>query len=128
VVIIARGQLKADGAPAALLAGQMAYGACIFEVPTPDWERAASAAGASPGVGGVGIDATLPDGWTRGRATPGHGVKDVREAVAGALRQAGVLARELTAEVASLEQFYLKTIEADDPAAASTTGAGRADA
>jgi hypothetical protein len=49
----------------------------------------------------------------------------VREAVAGALREAGVLARELTSEAPSLEMFYLTTIEADDPAAAA--GARRDD-
>ena len=64
----------------------------------------------------MGEPAPTPDGWARLRITPRGG--DIRERVATALSDSGVLVRELATEAASLEQFYLKTIEEDDPAAA----------
>lgn len=129
VVIIARGRLRADGPPAVLLAGQRAHAAVLFEVRRGEWDKAATAVGGLPSVERVASEPPEMDGWVRGRATPKAsegGGADIREGVAGALRNAGVLARELTTEAASLEHFYLKTIEADDPAAAAGSAQDRA--
>lgn len=117
VVIIARGRLRADGAPGALVAQHRGVSACVFEVREAEWERGLAAARGAAGVerveriGGEG-------GWARGRAMP-RGNGDVREAVAEGLRGAGVLCRELTMEAGTLEQVYLKVIESEDPAAAA---------
>jgi ABC-2 type transport system ATP-binding protein len=116
VVIIARGRLRADGAPGALVQQHRGNAACIVEVRSTEWERASGAIRALPAVARVEHEAIGE--WVRGVVTPG-GNADVRETVAGALRSAGVLCRELTTEAGTLEQVYLKVIESDDPAAAA---------
>jgi ABC-2 type transport system ATP-binding protein len=116
VVIIARGRLRADGAPADLLAGQRERAACLVEIKHADADRATTLLRGLAAIADA-VAAPSDNGWVRVRVTPRSG--DIREAVAGALREAGVLARELTTEATSLEQFYLKTIEEDDPAAAA---------
>lgn len=122
VVIIARGLLRADGAPFELLAGQRERAPCLVEIKSTDAERAAGVVRSLAGITDA-VAGPAEDGWVRLRATPRAG--DVREAIAGALREAGVLARELTTEIPSLEQFYLKTIEEDDPAAAAAVETSR---
>ncbi len=90
VVIIARGRLRADGAPADLLAGQRDRAPCLIEIDAAG-RRAGPrrSCGGSPSSPMRAAAHPLPadNGWVRLRVTPRSG--DVREAVAKALRGAG---------------------------------------
>lgn len=130
VVIIARGRLRADGTPAGLLARMEDRSVCHVEVAAADAERAGEAIRVLPGMAQVEPEALEDPAWIRLRVramgagaegSDGEGMSgdDIRAAVGRAMLGAGVAVRELSTQRASLEQFYLRTIEEDDPAAAA---------
>jgi len=112
VIVIAAGQVRADGPPADLLR-KASGGACLVEYKEPvtaslkpadpAWLRAAlPAARLSPTL--------LPDFWTRVRI---EGLPDPREAIATAATAARIPVRELHLETPTLERLFIDLIESE---------------
>lgn len=112
VIVIAAGQVRADGPPADLLR-KASGGACIVELKEPlmaslkpadpAWLRAA--------LPSARLTSTmLPDHWTRVRV---EGIPDPREAIARAASAAGILLRELHLESPTLERLFIDLIESE---------------
>lgn len=110
VIIMARGRVQADGAPATLVsASAESRGVCHVEARgTPEAIR--HALGTVIGVSGVEVRAEA-DGWCSARVTPTAGSADIREALARGVTAAGLPLREIRAESPSLEEFYIRLIE-----------------
>ena len=104
VVIIAGGQIVADGEPDELRRSAAAGGRLIVEA------RADSAALANTLRGLDGIEQVQVEAhgdWTRGMITP-RGTTDVREPVGRALFEKGFTIREMRHEAPSLEEFFVQ--------------------
>lgn len=118
VLIIARGRLRADGAPESLLAPMRDRSAYVADVPEHAATAARAAVASLPGIDGVELSA--PDhAWVCIRVFPKIGADDLREPIALSLARAGVVARELRREAPTLEQLFFSIIEADDSATPS---------
>lgn len=123
VLVIARGCLRADGTPAALVE-RLGGGACIAEVRERDTDRALLA------LAGTGLDRVTRETpqideagtpWVRLRI-PSE--SDARERAAAALAGASVIARELRRDGATLEQVFLRLIEDDSAGVVGQSGSG----
>ncbi|MEZ6233608.1 MAG: ABC transporter ATP-binding protein [Phycisphaerales bacterium] len=102
VIVIAGGEVRADGPPADLSRGRVKP-ACVveFKAASPAWlERVAPDASVTL--------TSLPDSWTRARI---EGAGDIREPLAAAASTAGVPLRELHLESTSLERLFIDLIE-----------------
>ncbi len=118
VVIIARGKIRADGAPADLVATQ-GGGAHVIEV-KPNAGEASASGGTKLGdfegrlkqLGASSVTTSnAGDGWTRLRVVAAKKDQDLRLGLARAATGEGLSIRELTRERASLEQVFLSAIE-----------------
>lgn len=110
VIVLARGRVQADGAPATLVATQTGdAGACIVEVRASP-ELARSALGTVEGVQRVDVRENA-DGWCSCRVTSQSPGADLRERIAGACAAREIALRELRRETTSLEEFYIRLIE-----------------
>jgi ABC-2 type transport system ATP-binding protein len=124
VVIMAAGRVRADGPVDSLIQKEGGSGACLVEVKSGGGdgvlERTVGLLRQVGGVGEVEVAGGGPDnGWARLRVVaaangtaPGAGV-DLREPVAVALREAGVLVRELRLDAPSLERLFLRIMESE---------------
>lgn len=125
VLIIARGMLRADGAPEALLAPLRAVSPYLVEVQSGGATIVRQALAALPDVQGVELG-TAESGWTWIRVIPKAGAPDMREPIAHAITMFGakaaeaqggpVFARELRRESPTLEQLFFRIIEDDQEA------------
>ncbi len=131
VVIIARGQLRADGSPSELVnrfeAGGTAYGVEFLAKSAADVELGRKTLQGVPGVAGVEVCALSPTtdpshrpmangqwpSWysARLRARYDQHLTDLREPIARAMHTAGLLVRDLQRLQPSLEQIYFRVIE-----------------
>lgn len=116
VLIIARGRLRADGAPEALLSPMRDRAAYLAEVSSDSAAAARSAVASLIGIDGVEMGAAQ-GGWVWVKVVPKAGGADLRETIARSLSKAGVVARELRREAPTLEQLFFSIIEAEDPPA-----------
>ncbi len=114
VLIIARGRLRADGVPEALLAPMRERSAYVAEVPEGSAASARVAVAALTGIDGVEVGAP-EGGWVWVKVLPKGGGNDLRELIARSLARAGVVARELRREAPSLEQLFFSIIQAEVP-------------
>jgi ABC-2 type transport system ATP-binding protein len=123
VIIIARGRIRADGAPADLLARLRESSPYVVEVETSAAEIARQVLSRVSGVAtveiaqagaGMGTTSPLSAGWARLTVTSTTGAIDLREPLAVAAAGAQLTVRELHRESPTLEQLFLQVIEADD--------------
>ncbi len=148
VVIIARGQIRADGAPPELLARMLRQVPArhvveIYVETRPDPEtggrseldRIAARIRAIPGVAAIAREPihgepTDPTGvrvaeWVRLVVMPEVTHPDLREPLSRTLSSATVLFRELRRQAPTLEQLFMRVIEADTvPVGASKAAEG----
>lgn len=118
VLIVSQGQLKADGAPHELTAQVQASAVYVAQVkrekPADD-DRHERLFASVPFVSQIKLDETdragLASGWATYRVLARLDAPDLREPIAVALSQAGVLCRELRRETISLEQVFLALTE-----------------
>lgn len=109
VIIIARGELRADGTPAELVDRLAGAAPCELEVKIADVPRLLAELRKLPGVAQV-QDRTGDDGWTHVSLTP-SGAHDLRESAAAAAVAAGATLREVSRARPSLEQLFMRIIE-----------------
>jgi ABC-2 type transport system ATP-binding protein len=115
VVIMARGQVRAEGSPASLVGRAQGEAPYIVEVrgagEPVQWVAALRAI---PGItaaqreGQPGVD-----GWASFRVSGAPGRGDLREAIAQGAAKAGLTVRELRREAPSLERLFLEMIESE---------------
>ncbi|MGE3107585.1 MAG: ABC transporter ATP-binding protein [Phycisphaerales bacterium] len=132
VLIIARGRLRADGPPTELLSRMRDQSPYHVEVKAAHAEEARGLLERVPGVRRVERLSSV-EGWGYTLWAPlvveaAAGAADLREAIAGALKQGDILARELYREAATLEQLFFSIIEADEgPRDRGRSGSGSED-
>ncbi len=129
VIIIARGRVRADGSPKALVSQiQSAFPHTVEVGVTPGGRErvhralAAISCVASVQLSGDGTD----ENWARFIVLPKKDVGDMREEIARAVGVLGVVCRELRRAQPTLEQVFMRVIESDDRAAEKETRGERA--
>lgn len=137
VLIMARGRLRADGTPRGLTSA--ADHAAPFEIEVAgELPRMAELATALRAIDGVGrVDATLGKEGSRyrvemkergggggGGAGADEHIARVQGAIARALHERGLVVRELYRRQPSLEQVFVRVVEAPDDAPLLTGGVG----
>ena len=137
VVIIARGRIRADGAPAELLARMLRqvpakHSLEMFVETRPDPEtgnrseldRIAAKLKSLPGVASIArepIHGERHDGgvhvaeWVRLAILPEPSHPDLRESIARTLSLGGILYRDLRRQMPTLEHLFMRVIEQDAP-------------
>jgi ABC-2 type transport system ATP-binding protein len=120
VVIMAQGQVRADGTPAELVAAMGSQAATIVELQTAPIGGIDATLGLLRAIQGIAgadrLDAAGPapaDGFSRFALTPAAGAGDIRERIAAAARTSGALVRELRTQSGTLEQVFLKIMETE---------------
>jgi len=137
IVILARGRVRADGTPAALLGSSMGLTPCVVEAVLADeLERLAAVLCGLGGPGGPGALGVVrevervsePDGRRVLRVLVRDGVagEDPLSAIAGAARAAGIMLRQLYRPSPTLEQVFLRVV-AEVPGELDGAEAVRAD-
>jgi len=125
IVVIAHGQVRADGAIADLLRSQHEAGQYVLEVRPPNGD-AGEAIGAAirrlAGVVRVAENGVDEGSWRRYEITPTDDAPDLREPLAAATRDAGALVRELRRDAPTLEQIFIRLIDAPDTESAGSEG------
>ncbi len=127
VLIIARGRLRADGAPSALVRQVQHAFAHTVEVQTSPAgrERIHRALAGLPGVVSVQLSGEgSNEQWSRFVVTPTREVSDVREPIGITLSGMGVVCRELRKAEPTLEQVFMRVIEGDEKRVAAEAGIG----
>lgn len=109
VVMIAGGELRADGTPGDLVEKTSLTPVHVIECartpdPLPILRKV-------EGVADAKLEALADEGWVRVRITPRAGHRDLREALAAAARGAGLAVRELSIDRPSLERLFAELIE-----------------
>ncbi len=126
IIIIAHGQIRADGTIAQLQQQSGDSGRYIVEVPSNNSKELLAALNAMSGVGQ--IQDTDMQGWTRFRINasidqtgntyhsdtraPNNNTVDLREAIGKVIHEANVPCRELSREGDSLEQLFIRIMSA----------------
>jgi ABC-2 type transport system ATP-binding protein len=115
VVIMARGEVKADAAPTVLLGRARAQAPYIAEVRGPgEPQHWVAVLRAIPGVESVERDGPPgSDGWAGFRISGSPGQGDLRETIAVVAGRGGLTVRELRREAPGLERLFLEMIEAE---------------
>jgi ABC-2 type transport system ATP-binding protein len=126
VIIMARGQIRVDARPSELLDSRRRAAPYIVEARSPLGPAACrQSLGGIPGITRVEF---LPlaeqpspgePAWSRLRLWAAPGAPDLREPIATAAADAGLLIRELHRETPGLERVFLELIEAEGAAPSS---------
>ena len=127
IVIIARGTVRAQGTPAELLmvGGQPGYIVQAGRLTTPEQvERLRATLAALPGVAAVNPEVAAGLGGLR--VVPGQSAGDLREPIAVAAAQQGVLLTELHMLRPSLEQVFMRATDAANDTATAGPSRGAA--
>ncbi len=122
VLIVARGRLRADGAPAALLEPLRRAAPYLIEAVGGDEARLADAIRPVAGVRAIRALSSAGASAARLEVSPAHDAPDLREPLARAAAAAGMLVRELHRPGPTLEQFFVKAIS-EEAATEATAGA-----
>jgi len=128
VIIIARGRLRADGAPKALVrqvaASQQALPHTVeVGVSAAGRERVHRALAAILGVASVQLEGEgTDDRWARFTVSPKPNAGDLREEIARAVGVLGIVCRELRRTQPTLEQVFIRVIESNDAKAQADAG------
>lgn len=109
VVMIAGGEMRADGTPSELVERTSLTPLHVVECarspdPMPILRKV-------DGVSEARLEPVSDEGWVRVRITPRAGQRDLRESISVAARGAGLAVRELTIERPSLERLFAELIE-----------------
>lgn len=116
VIVIAGGTVRADGSPEELVRRLDHAAAYVLEVQADSGSVAAFAARlrALPGVAGVAtVEGFRDSGWARLSITARADAADLREGLGRAASAAGVVVRELTRVVPTLEHVFVRLTESD---------------
>jgi ABC-2 type transport system ATP-binding protein len=115
VLIIARGKLRADGSPAELVAPLRTAAPYRVEVQATAVGAASEKLAKLPGVASVAVEQTgAGEGdWARLKLSPNGTATDLRASISRVAAESGLLLRELTRETPTLEQVFLRVIEAE---------------
>ncbi len=123
VIVMARGRVRADGAPADLLRPLADTSPYIVDADTSAPRTVESVLSLLKAVAGVArvvrtpaAEYASPRVWAEFHVTPAPGAPDLREAIARSAAGAGVLVRDLHRRTPTLEQLFLRVIEEDDAA------------
>ncbi len=121
VIIISRGEIKADGTPTELLADHSDGSRTIVEV-HPGESEAGPLLAALAALGEVERE-RLADGWLRLLVSP-DADDDPRERIARLVTERGVALRELRREAPSLEEVFIKLTASEHGEADATETTG----
>ncbi len=122
LVIVARGRVRAAGATDELLRASRATAPYVMEVVAGESLNVEQTLRSTPGV--AHLSAVPCEGGTRFTLTPKATAPDLREPLARAAHEAGLLVRELCRDAPSLEELFIRLIdEAADEDASTTEGA-----
>jgi ABC-2 type transport system ATP-binding protein len=126
VVIVSEGRVRGDGSPQSLVSSARQVSTyvvqCRRQKPGDDekafriWSNLPFVADIQPDTGDR---SGLTTGWSLWLLTAKPGAPDLRESIATAAHEAGIIVRELRLEVPSLEKVFLKLIDAADAPAAA---------
>lgn len=126
VLVMAGGELRADGAPRDLASRSIAGATYVVQIRRDkpgDDERALRLLRNLPFVQDLQPNtadrSTLISGWSVWVVTAKDGAPDLRESIAQGCLQQGLLVRELRKETASLEKAFLRLVEGSDELAAA---------
>ena len=127
VVVMIRGEVRADGSPADLIGRTGGPGAYTVEVRAESEDPAGAVRAALVRVPGLTVvSAEARGAWVYARASGPSG-EDAREAIARSLRTSGLLAREVSRERPTLEGVFMHLLESTPeggPAARGLSGGG----
>jgi ABC-type multidrug transport system ATPase subunit len=116
VIVIAAGEIRADGTVAELASRSRASTPYEVEVkggPAPD--QVSGALRSIAGVQSVDPLTGPPAGWIALRVTGRAGAPDLREPIAELARSSGWLVRSLSRRTPSLEEVFLEVLEGGGP-------------
>jgi len=117
VVMIARGEVRADGTLQELAHGRRGRAPIHMEVKASgSVEDTARPLRAAAGVESLEAEAIDGGEWVRIAAQPREAAGDLRESLARAAKEAGLLVREIRRNAVSLEQLFIE-LTSDAPAA-----------
>ena len=119
VVVMARGQVRADARPGELIQASREQAAYVIECRVAGDPAAIVAAFQSVN----GVDhcerEVMADGWMKIRVWPAAGVLDIREELATAAAAGGTRVRELRRESPGLERVFMGLVESEDAGASA---------
>ncbi len=123
VIVMAGGQIRADGTPKELVAnapGPVKYTIEVRTNPAAGVEHALRVLASVPGVATSIAAEAQPDdagqGWSRIIVEAAPGETDLRESIAATTEDRGLFVRELTRNTASLESLFVHLVDtANDP-------------
>ncbi|MEM8835631.1 MAG: ABC transporter ATP-binding protein [Planctomycetota bacterium] len=112
IMVFARGRVRADGAPKSLIERHARAGRLHLEAETSPDALRETLGRALPKASAM--CEAVGDGWTRATLDAEGPISDAQRAsIARTLRDAGVLARELSVERPGLERVYLDLVEGE---------------
>ncbi len=119
VVVMARGQVRADARPGELIQASSERAAYVIECRVVSDPRAIMAA--FQGVNGVDHceHEVMADGWMKIRARPTAGAGDIREELAATAAAGGARVRELRREAPGLERAFMGLVESEGAGASA---------
>jgi ABC-2 type transport system ATP-binding protein len=128
VLVVSRGELRADGAPNELIQRVLSDVPYVVEVPAIDAGRPRLQAALTgiEGVAVVGRHAASDARWDTWLVTPKAGAPDLREPIAAAAAYSGLIPREISRRGATLESVFLRIIESADSGAPLRSGGAAA--
>ena len=116
VVIIARGQVRADGSPEELLAplaSEVGYRVGCERKGRDTAEMLETTLRAVEGVQEIVVREDEPD-WVRAEVKPAKGTTDLRPAIGAALNEKHLIVRELWREEPRLETLFIRSVRQED--------------
>ncbi len=108
IIVFAWGRIRADGTPETLLS--RGRGGIVLEARAPTEDSLRDVLAGVSGVGGVSVE-QITGNWFRSHVGRKEGKDDLREPIALACREAGILVRELAPDRESLESLYLRIVQ-----------------
>ncbi len=132
VIVMAGGQIRADGTPKQLITqapGPVRYAVEVRTNPSAGIEHALRVLASVPGVANSSPADSQPEdsaqGWSRVMVEASAGETDLREAIAATAEDRGLFVRELTRNTASLESLFIHLVDtANDPSYTRIGGVG----
>ncbi|CAN0580834.1 unnamed protein product, partial [Laminaria digitata] len=122
VIIMAGGEIRADGTPKQLIQSAQRSTRYIVEVRTNPSAGIEHALRVLAGVPGVAMSKPAPEqpldankGWSILEVEAAHGEQDLREAIAAAAEDQGLFIRELRTLVPTLESLFVQLVDTASP-------------
>lgn len=129
VIIMAGGEIRADGTPGDLIRSHQKSPKYIVEVRTNPSAGIEHALRTLAGVPGVALSKPAPQqpldahkGWSLIEVEAAPGEQDLREAIAAAAEDNGLFIRELRTQMPTLESLFVQLVDTAQPVATETGG------